>query len=109
LEALPWDKIELLDFFLDSLIFSTPLGEKTLSEAVKTNRVAEYAGWKDEVDEEEGLEQALDKSRPDDSFHANDFIGDDEGEENPELGRKALDNRRQSMEGGLATEGNSTT
>jgi hypothetical protein len=29
----------------------------------------------------------------------------DEVEENPELGRKAFDNRRQSMEGGLARKG----
>jgi hypothetical protein len=56
LEALPWDKIELLDFFLDSLIFSTPLGEKTLREAANTGRIAEYAGWEDEV-MEEGLVQ----------------------------------------------------
>jgi hypothetical protein len=108
LEALPWDKIELLDFFLESLIFSTPLGHKALSEAVRTDRLAEYAGWKDEVNEEERFEQALDENtklevnetRHDDSFHAN-----DEEENNPELGRKALDNRRQSMEGGLARVG----
>jgi hypothetical protein len=112
LEALPWDKIEFLDFFLESLIFSTPLGHKALSEAVKTDRLAEYFGWEDEVNEKEGLEQVLEKdaklevneSRPDDSFHANDFMDDDE-EENPELGRKALDNKRQSMEGGIARMG----
>jgi hypothetical protein len=113
LEALPWDKIELLDFFLESLIFSTPLGQKALNEAARADRVAEYAGWEDEVNEEEDFEQALDENtklevnetRHDDSFHANDFMDDDEGEENPELGRKALDNRRQSMEGGLARVG----
>jgi hypothetical protein len=43
LEALPWGKIELLDVFLESLILSTPLGEKTLREAVNTGRIAEYA------------------------------------------------------------------
>jgi hypothetical protein len=32
-------------------------------------------------------------------------MDDDEGEENPELGRKTLDNRRHSMEGGLARVG----
>jgi hypothetical protein len=46
---LPWDKIELLDFFLESLIFSTPLGEETLHEAANTGRIAEYTGWTDEV------------------------------------------------------------
>jgi hypothetical protein len=44
----------------------------------------------------------VNETRHDNSFHANDFMDDDEGEENPELGRKALDYRPQSMEGGLA-------
>jgi hypothetical protein len=38
-------------------------------------------------------------------FYARDFMEDDEVEQNSELGRKALNNRRQSMEGGLAREG----
>jgi hypothetical protein len=44
------------------LIFSTPLGQKALSEAARTDRVAEYAGWEDEVNEEEDFEQALDEN-----------------------------------------------
>jgi hypothetical protein len=40
LEALPWDEIKLLDFFLETLIFSTPLGEKTLREAANVGRIA---------------------------------------------------------------------
>jgi hypothetical protein len=83
LDALPWDKIELLDFFMGPLIFSTPLREKALSEATNTGRIAEYIGWEDEAYEEEGFEQALDdnaklgsnEGRPDDSFHASDFNG----------------------------------
>jgi hypothetical protein len=64
-------------------------------------------------EDQEVLEQASDEDiklelndgREDDSFHAKDFMEDDEVEENPELGRKDLDNRRQSMEEGLAREG----
>jgi hypothetical protein len=97
LEALPLDKIELLDCFLESLIFSTPLGEKTLRKAANTGRIAKYAGWKDEVNEEElmqepsnedqeVLEQALEEDiklelndgRADDSFHARNFMEDNE-------------------------------
>jgi hypothetical protein len=49
---LPWEKIELLDFLMGSLIFSRLLGKKALSEAANTGRIAEYANWDD--DEEEG-------------------------------------------------------
>jgi hypothetical protein len=63
LEALPWDKIELLDFFLETLIFSMPPGEKTLREAANTGRIAEYAGWEDEVDEEDFVQEPNNENR----------------------------------------------
>jgi hypothetical protein len=58
LEASRWDKIELLNFFLESLIFSTLLGKKTLRKAAKMGRIAEYAGWEDKINEEDLVQES---------------------------------------------------